>query len=630
MDRWREVWADPRRRRFAFAGLLVADIALVELALVLSLALAYSFDPPGGPGNIFWSYAVPTGIVAFGLMVWRRLHRIHSRYLGIGDLLNITLVGLGAAIVVAFCESRATVEGVATGKLSVPFLFFFFSVSFLALGRLYQRLIAHRALHLSRLGGRLKRTVVVGAGNTGESMIRELMKLDPPEHHVVGIIDPHGAAVGHTIHGIDVAGGLDELAMVLAKKSVDEVLVTEPSLSGEQLRLIFAACSELGVRVRTLPAMSGFIRGGKDVLPHLRDIELDDLLRRDSVKSEVSRAARYISGERILITGAGGSIGSELARQIVSLSPASLILMGKGENSIFEIDQELRDVHGFQATPVIADVRDKDAVERALAKYNPSVVFHAAAHKHVTLMESVPIEAVRNNVFGTLNLAECAIRNGVRRFILVSSDKAVNPKNVMGATKRVAEMVVSSLAAQCETNFSTVRFGNVLGSRGSLIPILKGQIKHGGPVTITHQDMTRFFMTIPEAVQLIVEAGAIGERGEVFILDMGEPVSILELANDMIRLHGLVPGKDIEIRFTGIRPGEKIHEELSYEAEGLVPSHHEKILCASNVTCLDYTSLREQLEQMQRLCDAGDDQAVRASLLEIAWGRTFPPITTGN
>ncbi len=630
MDRWREVWADPKRRRIAFVGLLLADLALIELGLLLALALAYSFDPPGGPGTVFWSYALPTGVAGFALLVWRRLHRIHARYLGIGDLLNITVVALGTAVVVAFCESRAALEGLSAGKLSVPVLSFFFSASFLTLGRLYQRLIAHRALHLSRLGGRLTRTVVVGAGNTGESMIRELMKLDPPEHFVVGIIDPVGTAVGHTIHGIDVLGGLDELAMVLAKKSVDDVLVADPSLSGDELRKIFTACSDVGVRVRTLPAMSGFIRGGKEVLPHLRDIELDDLLRRDSVKSEVSRAARYISGERILITGAGGSIGSELARQIVSLSPACLILMGKGENSVFEIDQELRDVHGFQAIPVIADVRDRDAVERVLARYNPSVVFHAAAHKHVTLMESVPIEAVRNNVFGTLNLAECAIRNGVRRFILVSSDKAVNPKNVMGATKRVAEMVVSSLAAQCETNFSTVRFGNVLGSRGSLIPILKGQIKHGGPVTITHQDMTRFFMTIPEAVQLIVKAGAIGERGEVFILEMGEPVSILELAKDMIRLHGLVPGKDIEIRFTGIRPGEKIHEELSYEDEGLVPSGHDKILCAANVACLDYGSLKDQLDHLRTLCESGDDQAVRASLLEIAWGRTFPPIAAGN
>lgn len=630
MDRWREVWADPRRRRIAFAGILVADVALIQLALVVALALAYSFDPPGGPGKIFWSYSLPTCIVSVGLLVWRKLHRIHSRYLGVSDLLNIALVAFGTAVVVGFCESGEALSNGAGAKLSVPFLFFLFATTFLSFGRLYQRLVAHRALHLSRLSGRLTRTLVIGAGNEADSLIRELMKLDPPEHYVVGLIDPAGNTVGQTIHGIEVVGGLDELAGELASKAVDEAFVADPSLGGEDLRRIFTACSDVGVRVRTLPAMSGFIRGGKDVLPHLRDIELDDLLRRDSVKSEVSRAARYISGERVLITGAGGSIGSELARQIVSLSPASLILMGKGENSVFEIDQELRDVHGFQATPVIADVRDRDSVERVMSRYNPSVVFHAAAHKHVTLMESVPIEAVRNNVFGTMNLAECAIRNGVRRFILVSSDKAVNPKNVMGATKRVAEMVVSSLAAQCETNFSTVRFGNVLGSRGSLIPILKRQIKLGGPVTITHQDMTRFFMTIPEAVQLIVEAGAIGERGEVFILDMGEPVSILDLAKDMIRLHGLVPGKDIEIRFTGIRPGEKIHEELSYEGEGLVPSQHDKILCASNVSSQDFEALKGQLEALARLCDSGDDQAVRASLLEIAWGRTFPPITAGN
>jgi FlaA1/EpsC-like NDP-sugar epimerase len=630
MDRWREVWADPRRRRYAFAGILLGDLALLLAALALAVAIGHGYDPPGGPAEFFQHYAAPLLLVGPVVLAWRKLHRINARYLGVYDLLNVGLVSFLLSLVVFAGDSAAARFSATPPKFAVVALFFFFSVAGLSLGRMYQRLVAHRALHISRLGGRLTRTLIVGAGDEGESLLRELGKLDPPEHQVVGLVDQDPALLGRTIHGIEVLGGLTDLPTILAAKDVDEVFVADTSASGEQLRQVFNACTETDAKVRTLPAMAGFIRGGKDVLPHLREVEVDDLLRRASVKTEVSRAARYISGERVLITGAGGSIGAELARQIVSLSPASLVLLGKGENSVFEIDQELRDLCGFQATPVIADVRDGQALSAVMERHSPSVVFHAAAHKHVPLMEAVPIEAVRNNVIGTRNVAECAVRNGVRRFILVSTDKAVNPKNVMGATKRVAEMIVAALARSSETNFSTVRFGNVLGSRGSLIPILKRQIRMGGPVTVTHPEMTRFFMTIPEAVQLIVEAGALGEQGEVFILDMGEPVSILELAKDMIRLHGLVPGKDVEVRFTGIRPGEKIHEELSYEQEGLLPSQHEKIMVARSVHAADWEMLRPQLDHLAELCDLGDEQAVRAFLLELSWGKTLPPIATTN
>jgi FlaA1/EpsC-like NDP-sugar epimerase len=339
-------------------------------------------------------------------------------------------------------------------------------------------------------------------------------------------------------------------------------------------------------------------------------------------------AARYLNGERVLITGGGGSIGSELARQVSSMSPASLILLGKGENSIFEIDQELRHSNVFQPMPVICDIRDRQGLDLVFKAHKPTVVFHAAAHKHVPLMEAVPIEAVRNNVFGTLHLAEEAIRNGVQKFILVSTDKAVNPSNVMGATKRVAEMIVSAMTSRSETSFSAVRFGNVLGSRGSLIPILKKQIMSGGPVTLTHPEMTRFFMTIPEAVQLIVQAGAMGEKGEIFILDMGDPVSIVGLAKDMIRLHGLVPGQDIELKFTGIRPGEKLREELAHAAEDLLPSGYEKISMVKSQKPVDWNWLKPQLDELDRLCNTGDEQAVRAFLMELAWGKTMPPMTS--
>jgi FlaA1/EpsC-like NDP-sugar epimerase len=351
-----------------------------------------------------------------------------------------------------------------------------------------------------------------------------------------------------------------------------------------------------------------------------------DLLRRDCAVGEASPAMRYLSGERVLITGGGGSIGSELARQVAALAPASLIILGKGENSIFEIHQELRDANVQGCLPVVCDVRDVQALEQVFRQHTPTVVIHAAAHKHVPLMEDVPIEAIRNNVFGTLNLAEVAIRHGVQRFILVSTDKAVKPENVMGATKRVAEMTVSALAGRSETAFATVRFGNVLGSRGSLVPILRRQILAGGPVTLTHPEMTRFFMTIPEAVELILQAGAMGEKGEIFILDMGEPISIVQLATDMIRLHGLVPGEDIEIKYTGIRPGEKLHEELAAENEALLPSQNERISVVRPSVAADWHWLGQQLEDLKQLCDSGDVLAARAALMELAWGKTLPPV----
>ncbi|MCW5936500.1 MAG: polysaccharide biosynthesis protein [Fimbriimonadaceae bacterium] len=572
-------------------------------------------------------YGAPITALAVALIAWRRLYRINPRYVGVHDLLGIALVGTLLAVALRGLVSLGGLPP-ETNPWTSPVLFGFMVTGFLAMVRIYQRLVASRTLAAiqAKLGGRLRRAMIVGAGDAGESLLREIAKLDPPEYAVVGFLDDDPRRHETTINGVPVLGDVNRLRLLAEEHEIDDLLIALPETSAEEIRRITALCNDTKARVRTLPNLSRFVRGGTSVLPLLQDVNVDDLLRRESTMPEAKPVARYLSGERVLITGAGGSIGSELARQVAQLSPASLVLIGKGENSIFEIDQELRHGNIFQPIPIVADVRDASSMEEHFRVHRPTVVFHAAAHKHVPLMEAVPIEAVRNNVFGTLNTAELAIRNGVQKFILVSTDKAVNPSNVMGATKRVAEMIISALASRSETSFAAVRFGNVLGSRGSLVPVLKKQILAGGPITITHPQMTRFFMTIPEAVQLILQAGAMGDRGEIFILDMGEPVSIVELAKDMVRLHGLVPGHDIEIKYTGIRPGEKIHEELSYETENIVPSGYEKISRVSHQRPVDWLWLRDQLAELKDFCDAGNAEAARAFLLELSWGKTMPPV----
>ncbi|RYG78705.1 polysaccharide biosynthesis protein, partial [bacterium] len=461
----------------------------------------------------------------------------------------------------------------AITPLLVPVLFGFLVGFALCALRVYQRSLAWR----SKGGGGLRsRTLVVGAGDAGEATVRELARLPNGDHEIIGLVDDNPEKAHLLIHGRPVLGTIDELPRLVVDHSIDEVLVAMPSARGEVIRRVYELCAPSEARVRTLPSVAAVASAPESISRQFREIEIEDLLRRAPIHTDLRKIAGYLSGEHVMITGGGGSIGSELARQIARLSPASIILVGKGENSVYEIEQELIQAAGMTPIAVVADVRDTVAMERVYAEYRPTVVFHAAAHKHVPLMQRNPYEAIRNNVLGTLNVGELALRYGVKKFILISTDKAVKPSSVMGATKRICEKIVAALAIRGDTEFAAVRFGNVLGSRGSLIPLLKAQIKRGGPVRITHQEMTRFFMTIPEAVQLVVQAGALGSRGEVFVLDMGEPVRINDLALDLVRMHGLRPGVDIGVQYTGMRPGEKLHEELLYDAEDLVASSHPK------------------------------------------------------
>jgi len=416
---------------------------------------------------------------------------------------------------------------------------------------------------------------------------------------------------------VPVVGKLDQVAQVSRKYDIDEILVAIPSAPRSRLREVVNQARKTGLPVRILPGILA-MANGEVSFNQAREVRIEDLLGRKPVRVNLAEIAGYLQGERILVTGAGGSIGSELCRQISRFSPGILLLLGRGENSIYEIDQELSSSFpAVRKKAIIADVRDRMKMERIFRDYRPTVVFHAAAHKHVPLMEDAPDEAIKNNIFGTKNMAELADKYRAKRFVLISTDKAVHPTSVMGATKRVAEKIVQYMAAHSKTKYCAVRFGNVLGSRGSVVPLFQKQIAAGGPVTITHPEMTRYFMTIPEAVSLVIQAGAMEETGEIFLLDMGEPIRIVDLARDLIRLSGLEPDEDIKIQYCGVRPGEKIYEELLTAEEGITTTKHERIYVSKPRIMTNWVQFQKDLLELEELLAKGDWVEMTEKLWQI-------------
>jgi FlaA1/EpsC-like NDP-sugar epimerase len=412
-----------------------------------------------------------------------------------------------------------------------------------------------------------KRALIVGAGSAGSMLVRQLMKSHDTDLQPVGFIDDDGKKQKLQIYGITVLGGTKDIPRLVEKYGVENIIIAIPSLRKGQLQDVYQECSKTNAKTQIMPMIEDIV-SGKVSVNQFRDVQVEDLLGREPVELDIKSISEKLTGKTILVTGAGGSIGSEICRQVSKFKPKKLLLLGHGENSIYTIDMELRNKHRdeFEIIPVIADIQDRECIFEVMEVHKPDVVYHAAAHKHVPLMEYNPKEAVKNNVIGTKNVAEAADTFGVGTFVLVSSDKAVNPTNVMGSTKRIAEMVIQNLDKDSQTNFVAVRFGNVLGSRGSVIPLFKKQIQAGGPVTVTHPDMTRYFMTIPEASRLVMQAGALARGGEIFVLDMGEPVKIVDLARNLIKLSGYTID-EIGIKYAGIRPGEKMFEELLGENE---------------------------------------------------------------
>ena len=469
-----------------------------------------------------------------------------------------------------------------------------------------------------------KPTIIIGAGNTGERILREISENPRLKYHVIGFVDDDIQKIKRRIHNVPVLSEIKELPIIVRKNKIEEILIAVPSASGEQMRHIVRICEESGVRYKTLPGMSELI-DGRVSLKALRDVNYRDLLRREPVRLDVPGIKDYIKNKRILVTGAGGSIGSELCRQIVRFIPEKLILFETSEANLYRIQMELEHRIGFQnLVIVLGNLQNGDLVEKVIQQYRPQAIFHAAAYKHVPMLENNPWQAVVNNVIGGKNIMEEAARQSVGLFVLVSTDKAVRPTNVMGASKRICELLLNAFRTD-KTHMMAVRFGNVVNSDGSVVPLFRDQIKRGGPVTVTHPEVTRFFMTIPEASQLILQAGALGKGGETFILDMGTPIKIVDMARDLIRLSGKEPDVDIKIQFTGLRQGEKLYEELITQGEGIVETSHEKIMVIkANDDWNGYGNREEyrscllrHLDELWRIAETYDGCAIREKIKEI-------------
>ncbi len=568
------------RNRYLFAS------DLLWLAAAPFVAYAIRFE------GISWSaadgrtaavYGALSVVVKVGVFLLFGLYNPLWSRASIPDLAKIVRATAAAAGVCALLGLwLLPASAVTTLRLpiSVFLLDSFLTITVVTVPRLLIRAWANGPPASATRNGR--RALIVGAGAAGEMILRELWANPQLDLSPVGFVDDDRHKHNHDLHGVPVLGPLSAIRAVIDRHDIQEIVIAMPSVPGKVVRGVVRAALDAGIPTRTVPALFEIL-SGRVSLSHLRKVEIQDLLRREPVRTDLTPVRAIVAGHTVLVTGAGGSIGSELARQLARLEPARLVLLGNGENEIFDILNELKDVHpALKLTSIIADVRDRTRIRSVFRQLQPYAVFHAAAHKHVPLMEANVADAVTNNVLGTANLVECAAEAETPHFVLISTDKAVRPTSVMGASKRVAEIVVQHAAARRGRNFVSVRFGNVLGSRGSVVPIFLNQIRAGGPVTITHPDMRRYFMTIPEAVQLVLQAGALGRGGEVFVLDMGEPIRIVDLATDLIRLSGLEVQRDIEIRYTGIRPGERLHEEPFFRNEEVHPTRHPKILRARN------------------------------------------------
>ena len=523
----------------------------------------------------------------------------------IGSLLVTTVLALWHPV---HRGPREVVVGLPRGVLVLDF---FITLTLVGGARFLVRSLVERPGRSDLVARRGREVLICGAGDAGNTLLRDIQRNRALGYNPVGLIDDDPRKAGLRVQGVRVLGARQDLKAILKETKIDEVLIAMPSAPGSVRREITDACRAAGVKCRTLPSLNELI-AGEVTVRMLRDVSVEDLLGRAPVRIEFERVSRYLNGKTVLVTGAGGSIGSELCRQVLRAGPAALIMIDHAENNLFEID---RQVSGRGRTiPIIADCRDHDLMERILVEHRPSIVFHAAAYKHVPMMELNPLQAVDNNALATASLTELASIHGVERFCLISTDKAVEPKTIMGATKALGERIVESRDRRSATRFAAVRFGNVLGSSGSVVPIFRQQIAAGGPVTVTDAEMTRYFMTIPEAVQLVIEATGIAEGGDIFVLDMGDPVRIMDLAENMIRLSGREPGRDIAIEVVGIRPGEKLHEELFNLDEHVQTTRYGRILRATR-PALDPVAIRVGLDLLRERVDAGD----RSGAADVLW-----------
>jgi len=603
---------------------LIGDILFIFVCVLGSFVLRV----PLGARLFDFRYQILTMLIVALIIkplvyYWFGLYRRLWVYASIRELKLIAIAVTTASIIVSIIVSLISTLMVAK-DFSRLVLVIDWLLSLLAVGglRFAYRIYFESQSSSKQVGSRLRRVLIAGAGDAGALVVREMQRNPQANLNPVGFVDDDPAKLKQEIHGTPVIGKLDELAHLIDLKKVDEVIIAIPSAPGQVIRKVTDICRTKNIPSRTMPSLHELI-GGKVSVNRLREVEITDLLRRAPAHIDTELVGLNLEGRRVLVTGAGGSIGSELCRQIARWEPADLFLLGHGENSIFEILIELEQSYpGLSIHPLIADIRDNAYLDHLFSSYKPQVVFHAAAHKHVPLMQVNILEAVSNNVLGTRNVVDVSMDNRVERLVMISTDKAICPTSVYGATKRIGEMLILDAARRMEKSFSVVRFGNVLGSRGSVLVRFKRQIDLGGPVTITHPDMERYFMTIPEAVHLVLQAFAMGKGGEVFVLNMGEQIRILDLAQDLIRLSGLEPGKDIEIVFTGIRPGEKLSEALWDEGADYLSTNHPDVLRLSENELITSNNLKEAVNELIELGKKGDPDQIVSMLNRIVPGAT--------
>ncbi|MFO7875219.1 MAG: nucleoside-diphosphate sugar epimerase/dehydratase [Desulfovermiculus sp.] len=615
-----------------FLYVLLIDAFLLCASLYAANLIRFDLNVPSRHLELyFWALPVVLS-VKLGVFYFFDLYHGMWRYTSIFDLINVIKASFFSTLLIVFLllyinrfqgYSRSvfvidlllTVLLISGFRIALRFYYEGF-IKDLALDAFWENILGQKGDPSSSQ----KKLLIIGAGDCGEKMYREIRNNGRLHYKVVGFVDDDPVKVGKKIHGIPVQGPVAQLREIGQRTKANEVLIAVPSARGQEMRRIVQYCKQSGLAYKTVPSMGELIDGRVNY-SSIRDVAYQDLLGRESVRLDQEKIGVYLRGQCVLVTGAGGSIGSELCRQICQYRPERLVLFERGENLLYHVELEVRkNFPHIEIVPLLADVQDSEQVERFFGQYRPQTVFHAAAYKHVPMLENQPWSPVKNNILGTSNLIQASNKVGVQRFVFVSTDKAVRPANIMGASKRVTEMLIQSQNSSKKSQdprFVSVRFGNVVGSAGSVVPLFQQQIKQGGPVTVTHPDVTRYFMTISEACQLILQAGGMGQGGEIYILDMGRSIRIVDMARDLIRLSGLEPEQDITIQYTGLRPGEKLFEELIAAGEGVLPTEHEKIMVVRGAEGGDPGNLEEKIEGLVQAAQNQDEEKIRTLFRQI-------------
>jgi len=613
-----------------FVIILGIDIVLIAASIYGAHLIRFEFSFPSGFAVLLYKILPVIICIKITTFFFFDLYRGMWRYTSLADLFNIIKAStISSFLIISLILFMTRFEGFSRSVFIIDWCFtvLFITGHRVAIRLYYEQLSGDgswlAALHkliglLTKKQPEGKKILIVGAGDCGEKICREIINNLQLHQNIIGFIDDDPEKLGKKIHGIPVLGSVNDIKIVSQKTKADEALIAIPSASSKKIRKIIETCKGNGIISKIIPGYSELI-DGKVTVNAIREVAYRDLLGREIIKLDTEKIGAYLKGRRVLVTGAGGSIGSELCRQICRFKPENIILYERAESPLYEIELDIkRKFPDIKAVSLLADVTDTVHLEKAFLTNKPQVVFHAAAYKHVPMLELQPWKAIENNIQGTQNLVNVSKKHNIERFVFVSTDKAVRPTNVMGASKRVAEMMIQNQngCGFSSTQFMIVRFGNVIGSVGSVVPLFKKQIERGGPVTVTHPDVTRYFMTIPEACQLILQAGAMGNGGEIFLLDMGTPIKIVDMAKDLIRLSGFVPDEDIKIEYIGLRPGEKLFEELITEGEGIVRTSHEKIMTLKGMDC-NLKALNGEIEALVELSEEQDHNNIKQMLKKI-------------